>query len=127
MECVANAKLADATEQERSTMKINTNKTFNWLDALEAAVKQEPTNDQYEDLFERSNEWPLCAVGQLCKALPRTMNGSPKDEALYMLGQDFTRYIGNGSWSQALATFHTIEARTSLLLAQMKEGKGEGQ
>jgi hypothetical protein len=86
---------------------------FDWMAALEQCQKEpEAAADCHKALVLMASDWPTCACGQLCKAVPRYMNGRPKDYELYELGIDFADQVGNHLWSDALATLHKIEART---------------
>lgn len=106
-------------------MKTEQKTEFNWLHALEAAVKQEPTYAEYVRLEKLSENWPTCACGELCKDLPRTPSQQPTDQELFTLGRKFMYDVMSRRWPDALATFHAIEQRTAaLLLAQGKDGKG---
>lgn len=40
--------------------------------------------------YHLANDWPTCAVGNLCQALPRDPGGTPTDPKLRKLGMDFT-------------------------------------
>ncbi|QMV49820.1 MAG: hypothetical protein [Cryophage ML09] len=95
---------------------------FNWYMELDKTIKAEPNHDKYEDLSKRANEWVTCACGQLCKALPRDMQGKPEDLKLFSMGLDFSHSIFAKHWYQALETLNKIESRTSQLLNEQNNG-----
>jgi len=99
-------------------MKIKFDKTFDWFDVLERLVKGEELSysDKYI-LMDRAGNWPTCACGQLCKALPRNkITKVPEDATLQMLGVKFAEYVNMRKWVQALHCFNKIEARSAELL-----------
>lgn len=89
---------------------------FNWLRALRHAIKHEPNPLEWTSLWRAAKEWPTCACGQLCKALPQCYDGSPKDDVLCELGNNFNLEVRNCRWLKAIDIFRKIEARTSELL-----------
>lgn len=99
---------------------------FNWF----AFLKQDMESVDV-DYFNKANSladnWVTCACGQLCKVLPKGNGNSPADDELYDLGMDFANEIDNLKYTRqnedrlkALETLNKIEARTTLLLEQMK-------
>jgi hypothetical protein len=90
---------------------------FDWFEALNLCVKQEPTHLEYYRLYGRANDWPTCACGQLCKALPRYSESKlPKDEILQEFGVSFTDAIEVGNWQLAISIMKQIGQRTAELL-----------
>jgi hypothetical protein len=99
---------------------------FDWF----AFLKQDMESVDV-DYFNKANSladnWVTCACGQLCKVLPKGNGNSPVDNELYDLGMDFAHEIDNLRYTRqnedrlkALETLNKIEARTTLLLEQMK-------
>lgn len=104
-------------------MKLTVEKTYtDWLALLGDLAKGTLTLDseQEEKLAEAASDWPSCACGQLCSALPRNSEGAPKDLELYALGLDFNDAIGDGDYSYALTVFKTIERRSTRLLSELE-------
>lgn len=114
------AGLSEASRKGRMTEQKP--KPFNWLTFLEAAVKQEPSEEESLDAIHLAGNWPTCACGELCKALPRLHCGSPTDAVLIELGNNFIEHVARYNWPLALETFHQIEARTAVLLGEMGSG-----
>lgn len=98
-------------------------KPWNWLTFLKSAVKKEPGEKEWRRAIRLAGNWPTCACGQLCKALPREHGGYPVNYGLYQLGIDFSFKIDKRQWPSALSIFLKIEARTAKLL---KAGKKKG-
>lgn len=120
-------------------MSTNPNdKDFHWLEALNELLAKAEREEwtgiklRLDSLTELSNSWPTCACGELCARIPR--DGSiPKDDRLRELGAQFnnTLFDATEQWhdreyakipdliTEAIVTFHEIEARTQVLLAQM--------
>ena len=97
---------------------------FNWLQALEAAIKEEPSFNECEKLEDLANRWPTCACGQLCKKLPRREDSSPEDDKARILGLQFLTAVNDGNWKGALSIFKEIEYRTADLLSRVGVGQG---
>lgn len=92
--------------------------TFNWLTVLEEILAGRALSEaECDGLYTMAANWPTCACGLLCRDLPRGLHGAPEDAALALKGAEFAIDIRSRQWSQALLTFHVIEARTSELLA----------
>lgn len=104
---------------ENITLKVGMTSPpdFNWLAILKDLVAGAPIKDyEHQKLVALAFEWPTCACGQLCKALPRTPSGAPVDGVLKNLGAFFAAAIEDGRWEAALGFFYQIEARTDRLL-----------
>ena len=99
-----------------------TESSFNWITALEGAIRTEPSDVEWYRMENLAGTWPTCACGELCRQLPRCTDGSPRDEALYGLGRSFYNNVLGRDWPAALAIFRQIEARTEQLLKE-QEGK----
>jgi hypothetical protein len=98
-------------------MEIVFNESFNWVGILKDLAAGSPlTQTDHRRLVDLAFGWPTCACGQLCKDLPRTMSGAPRDAHLVLLGQAFAGNIQREEWQWALDTFHRIEKRTTKLL-----------
>lgn len=96
---------------------------FNWIAVLKDLVAGAPvTQYDHQLLIQLSERWPTCACGQLCKTLPRDVNGAPKDKKLRLEGYIFDRHIEAKRWKLALKCFYRIEARTAKLLGFELEG-----
>lgn len=93
---------------------------FNWITFLERAIKKQPSKREHDRIKLKSENWPTCACGQLCKSLPRENDGEPIDIELSDLGLRFSHDVKWGSWSKALRIFHRIENRTAKLLKEAK-------
>lgn len=108
-------------------------KEFNWLTALnerlslvrKGLVSKYP-DDTDNALAHRAGEWPTCACGELCKALPRHSGrgvfakSTPVDATLARYGSDFYFCVRRRQWGWAIKLFLKIEARTTLLLKKAK-------
>ena len=93
---------------------------FNWYTELNKAIEKEPSIGTLIDLRKRADDWVTCGCGQLCKALPRNLDGKPKDRKLSTFGIYFANYIHTKNWINALKILNKIEARTSQLLNEQK-------
>lgn len=122
---------------------------FDWLLFLSKPVNEVKQID-VERARKLAGDWPTCACGQLCKALPKSEgNNAPVDDELYHLGCDFlhemdkyddatfayyssislgktsqqvyNERVANGKRKKALAIFNKIEKRTIKLLSQLNE------
>ena len=94
---------------------------FDWIDTLQQ-LKTNPviTTSQYEILIRKAGNWPTCACGQLCKALPKEVFGEPEDQKLQTLGMKFYGQVERQEWCLALETFYKIECRSAELLKQQR-------
>lgn len=97
-------------------MRINWKK-FDWFNVLEPLANGATIDlDDQETLTIKAHEWPTCACGQLCKALPRDMRKAPHDGLLRSLGTRFYHRVLASDWVGALQVFNKIEARSAMLL-----------
>lgn len=99
-------------------MKINFDKNFDWFETLQHLNSGEKISD-YDNctLMVLAREWPTCACGQLCKALPRQeLTNAPLDNVLRQLGTEFYIAVCHGRWVTAINIFQEIEKRTAELL-----------
>lgn len=95
---------------------------MNWITELEECIRDYPvTLDKACKLSAAASHWPTCACGQLCKNLPREVDGAPLDARLRRLGFLFMDAVESEIWKDALDVFHQIEARTAELLKQQEE------
>lgn len=85
----------------------------NWVEELNRA------DPEWGKLYFRAKQWPTCACGNLCEALPRTIYGAPKDDALLDLGMQFSCAIGREDAEYALRILSQIEAHSTVLLTKM--------
>jgi hypothetical protein len=99
---------------------------FDWFAFLNQDIEL-VSEDYLDEAKSLADNWVTCACGQLCKVLPRGGGNYPTDEELYDLGMDFARKINNLEDTRqnedrlkALEILNKIEARTTLLLEQMK-------
>jgi hypothetical protein len=99
---------------------------FDWFAFLNQNIEL-VSEDYFDEANSLANNWVTCACGQLCKVLPRGSGNCPADDELYDLGMDFAHEIENLRDTRqdedrltALETLNKIEARTTLLLQQMK-------
>lgn len=104
-------------------MKTETKKfdqsNWDWFAYLDA---DETTKEKYHhEATNKSGSWVTCACGQLCKDLPRTPHDSPEDITLDHLGIEFDLAIKSLRWNDAKYILHQIEARTAVLLDEMKQ------
>ena len=93
---------------------------FNWYTELDKAIKSEPSRETYIELNRRAFDWVMGACAQLCKALPRDLNGRPEDRQLFFWDSAFADCILAKHWYQALDILNKIEARTSQLLKEQQ-------
>lgn len=115
-------------------MKTKKEKQFNWLTFLRKAVRhpRSITEEEWADARRRSGNWPTCACGEQCKALPRETGWkdafgndtlgpeSPKDKILGLLGMDFYHAVGMQRPNHALLIFQQIELRSIQLLRELR-------
>lgn len=95
--------------------------SFNWLAVLKDLAAGMPLDyADHDQLMFRAMNWPTCACGQLCQALPRYSSSKrPTDEETACLGVEFAQYIVERRWKGAITCFHEIEKRTDALLDDM--------
>ena len=91
---------------------------FNWYTEIDKVILNEPDGAEWNKLADMSKDWVTCACGQLCKRLPRDVDGEPIDIELSDLGVNFHDFIWRSDWRSARSTLDQIESRTSFLLAQ---------
>ena len=117
------------------------NPDFNWLDALNYLCTkrgiERTSRYEFDELLNGAAGWPTCACGQLCKALPKRAGGAPADMELYHYGCNFVTAVNFADLSHghndrdritnvqrymrdARQVFHSIEKRSSELLAQLE-------
>ncbi|HEX3818623.1 MAG TPA: hypothetical protein VHW03_10075 [Chthoniobacterales bacterium] len=104
-------------EARKPEKEIRFDESFNWLAVLKDLAAGMPiSRGQHGELIDLAGNWPTCACGQLCAALPRLQDGCPADDETAWLGVGFFQQVRHARWSEALRTFHRIEARTEELL-----------
>jgi len=90
---------------------------FNWIAVLKDLAHGAPISRSERFKLKRlAGNWPTCACGQLCDALPRSATNAPRDGMLIGLGHIFYHQIDGAEWHKALATFYKIEDRTKILI-----------
>ena len=107
---------------------------YDWptiIDDLEAGLYDKKTTMECLDAVV---SWPTCACGNQCASLPRDVNGKPSDSHLEVLGDRFATYVNGiiGARGQDRTDMATgarevmadIDARSAVLLAEMKKAKG---
>lgn len=95
---------------------------WNWLEYLNS--DKETQLKHHEQALKLAFQWPTCACGELCKALPRHLNGRPKDMLLGgegQLGHQFHSAIVRENFEYAKIVFTQIENRTAKLLKQINK------
>ena len=92
---------------------------FNWFTELDRAIKKKPSDERCMYLSDRAGDWPTCACGQLCKALPRRQGGEPEDLQLFKAGCEFAYCIDDNNWRKAIKVLNQIEKRTIELLKEL--------
>jgi len=93
---------------------------FDWWKALDNPEAH--ANDEIS-LAERSGSWATCACGNQCALIPRSdgmYTGAPNDHDLFYLGIDFSDDVCNEDWESAKATLSAIEARSAVLIAEIR-------
>jgi len=101
--------------QTISYAKSHNRKPFNWYAFL---TKEWITEQEWEQVRFLSANWITCACGNQCDILPRTQ-GEPDDVELKRLGRDFNEFIKYKCKKEALETLKLIEARSSILIAEI--------
>lgn len=103
-----------------------------WTVALNTPFDQ-MEEKMIDDLENAAADWKICAVGNLCDAIPRLESGSPDDRILNALGIDFSNYVDgmnlafrksdedkyNDKRQLALHTHKRIEERATEMLIAM--------
>lgn len=99
---------------------------FDWFAFLDQDIEL-ISRDHLEEANALADNWVTCACGQLCKALPRTAGNAPEDKELDDLGMQFAHAMSevletqsNTVRDEAVEILKAIEARTTLLLQEMK-------
>lgn len=91
--------------------------SFNWLAVLKDLVHGMPLpKAHHARLMSLARQWPSCACGQVCKSIPKHIDGYPDDVVLLQRGRFFYEFVAKQDWEGALQTFHHIEERTQFLL-----------
>lgn len=60
-------------------------------------------------LEEAAGNWKICACGNLCRYIPRTLIYKPEDEKLRLLGMSFFQSISS------LKSYHLVEKKIAFL------------
>jgi len=103
-----------------------------WIVALNTPFDQ-VEEEMIDDLESAAADWKICAVGNLCDAIPRLESGSPNDNILNALGIYFSNYVDgmslafrksnedkyNDKRELALHTHKRIEERATEILIAM--------
>ena len=67
-----------------------------------------------------ADSWVTCAVGQLCRDIPKD-GGAPVDSIAEALGEQFAGDIENKAWSDAIKTLVRIEENTARILSKQEK------
>ena len=97
-------------------------KKFNWYEVIAKTLVKEPTELQHNRLITKASEWPTCACGQLCKALPRNKDKMPDSMGLRFLGGDFYHAVHRKEWDIAKRIMDRIEEETIKQLKELSYG-----
>jgi len=92
---------------------------FDWYKELESAISRKPTTKKRNLMIDKSFDWVTCACGQSCKDIPRDSEGVPNDTLLQALGCEFSEFIQENNYWNAIYTLNRIEIRTSYLLDEI--------
>lgn len=91
---------------------------FDWNAELQKKIDGEEGIDNAK-LWKLARNWPTCACGRQCEAIPRNGTGMPIDPDLRHLGYKFEDFIFRHNWLAAQATLAKIEARSAEILATL--------
>jgi hypothetical protein len=94
----------------------------NWNDRIKEARKR--GNFTKQDIL-KAAEWPNCACGEQDARIERNRYGEPDDMKLWILGADFSEYVGLNDFASARQTLAKIEKRAAQIIAAMMEKKGK--
>lgn len=95
-------------------------KPFNWNRFLARRIAGLRTPESDEKAGRVAGDWVTCACGNLCAVIPRyEPNGSPKDQQLFFLGNQFMADINGAKWAEAQRTLALIEARSKAILRSL--------
>jgi hypothetical protein len=101
-------------------------KQFNWRKRLDELIKSNFRDPHdYEQLVALARTWPTCACGELCKSLPRNLDGAPVDLILAGMGLRFYHDIVGCDWVTARNRFLAIEKRVGELLERRDDSDAQ--
>lgn len=93
---------------------------FDWNAELQKKINGEEFTVNKWELRDMACEWPTCACGNQCAAIPRNeYSGAPLDEKLRALGTEFYCRIVDSEWVSAKAILAEIEQRSAEILATL--------
>jgi hypothetical protein len=110
---------------QKTYAEVQSEESFDWRIALKEATERELSDDEWEELGEKSNDWVSCACGNMCSIIPRDHVGRPKDEYLAGLGETFNDNIDDKDPEEALKTLCEIEKRSEYLILQIDKAAGK--
>lgn len=90
-------------------------KPFDWHKALTGPI----SFDMWSHLRCLASQWVLCACGSQCAAIPRDLDGEPRDPVLKDLGIVFMQAISMHNAEKALRVLNEIEVRSGQVLKNM--------
>lgn len=93
---------------------------MNWHERIKAARERGAFT---EGDCKLAREWPTCACGEQDPRIPRNKSGSPKDDELSDLGNDFTSAIYWSDFPRARRILAQIERRAAEVLAEVGGAK----
>lgn len=83
--------------------EVNNRDKFDWREFLQ---RERYTTVELKTAGKLANSWVTCACGNLCEALPRWPGGTPEDQQLARLGNEFAAAV------EGLARFHDLGGPT---------------
>lgn len=96
---------------------------FDWNKFLKNAIRRKTDipSLNIEEIKNISRDWVTCACGNQCAAIPRDLDGEPKDKELAKAGARFHSLICSQSWEEARNTLRAIERRSKQLLTEIQK------
>lgn len=104
--------------------QINNKKPFDWNKFLDRAIKGKTTEDENIEAENLAQSWVTCACGNQCAIIPRhpcdsiAPEGTPMDEQLAELGQEFFFAIEDEDFKSAKHILKRIEKRSAKIIEQ---------
>lgn len=95
----------------------NNKEVIDWEAVLSDAIKTSHLDSHFKN---QGWIWATCACGQQDARIQRNNIGEPKDRLLFIMGNDFSQYIEEGQYQEALETFYMIQERSAEILEQLE-------
>lgn len=97
---------------------------FDWNKFLDRAITEEITEEVYEAVEKLASNWTTCPCSAQSSIIPR-FHGRPRDGILTGWGYEFYYSISRRDFRTARFDLESIEARSSILIAEELRSENE--